>query len=140
MKNREYEIRYALESLILEQYNDEDLKVNPFLVDVFYLIIQLEVERDICKEDNHKKALELITCNERIKELSAELEEFKMFEDKLRSEKEDVMYYKQQIRAEAVREFAEMLKEKAIQKFDWNEYVEIEEIDNLVKEMECDNK
>ncbi len=40
------------------------------------------------------------------------------------------------IRAEAVEEFAEMLKEKAMQKFGWNEYVEIEEIVNLVKEME----
>ena len=36
---------------------------------------------------------------------------------------------------EAIKEFAERLKGKAMQKFDWNEYVEVEDIDNLVKEM-----
>ena len=43
------------------------------------------------------------------------------------------------IKSEAVKEFAERLKEKAMQKFDWNEYVEVEEIDNIVKEMVGDN-
>lgn len=38
-------------------------------------------------------------------------------------------------KSKAVKEFAERLKEKAMQKFDWNEYVEVEEIDNIVKEM-----
>ena len=38
-------------------------------------------------------------------------------------------------KSEAVKEFAERLKKKAMQKFDWNEYIEIEDIDNLVKEM-----
>jgi hypothetical protein len=32
---------------------------------------------------------------------------------------------------DAIEEFAERLKSKAVQKFDWNEYVEIEDIDNL---------
>ena len=39
----------------------------------------------------------------------------------------------------AIKEFAERLKAKALQKFDWNEYVEVEEIDNLVKEMVGDD-
>ena len=42
-------------------------------------------------------------------------------------------------KSEAVKEFAEKLKEKAMQKFDWNEYVEVDEIDNLVKEMAGDD-
>ena len=43
------------------------------------------------------------------------------------------------IKAEAYKEFAERLKEKAMQKFDWNEYVEVEDIDKLVKEMVVDD-
>ena len=42
---------------------------------------------------------------------------------------------KTEIKHEAYKEFAERLKEKAMQKFDWNEYVEVEDIDNLVKEI-----
>ena len=38
-------------------------------------------------------------------------------------------------RAEAIKEFAERVKAKAIQKFDWNEYVEVEDIDQIAKEM-----
>lgn len=38
-------------------------------------------------------------------------------------------------KAEAYKEFAERLKENAITKFDWNEYIDIEEIDTLLKEM-----
>lgn len=36
---------------------------------------------------------------------------------------------------DALEKFAERLKEKAMQKFDWNEYVEVEDIDNLVTKM-----
>ena len=43
------------------------------------------------------------------------------------------------LKAEAIKAFAERLKEKAMQKFDWNEYVEVEDIDNLVKEMVGEN-
>ena len=39
------------------------------------------------------------------------------------------------IKTEAVKDFAERLKKKAMQKFDWNEYIEIEDIDNLVNEI-----
>lgn len=38
-------------------------------------------------------------------------------------------------RAAAYKKFAERLKENATTKFDWNEYIDIEEIDNLLKEM-----
>ncbi len=41
----------------------------------------------------------------------------------------------QQAKSEAIKEFAERLKKQALQKFDWNEYVEVDSIDNLVKEM-----
>lgn len=44
-----------------------------------------------------------------------------------------------EIKAEAYTEFAERLKEKTMQKSDWNEYVEVEDIDNLVKEMVGEN-
>lgn len=38
-------------------------------------------------------------------------------------------------RIDATKEFVERLKAKAVQKYDWNEYVEIEDIDNLAEEM-----
>ena len=41
----------------------------------------------------------------------------------------------QKAKSEAYKEFAERLKEKAMQKFDWNEYIEVEDIDNLLKEL-----
>ena len=43
-------------------------------------------------------------------------------------------------KSEAYKEFAEKLKEKAMQKFDWNEYVEVDDIDNLLKEIIEENK
>ena len=43
-------------------------------------------------------------------------------------------------KAEAIKEFAERLKAHAIQKIDWNEYIDIDELDNLVKEMVGDDK
>ena len=36
---------------------------------------------------------------------------------------------------DAIKGFVDRLKETAMQKFDWNEYVEVADIDNLVKEM-----
>lgn len=38
-------------------------------------------------------------------------------------------------RAAAYKKFATRLKENAITKFDWNDYIDIEEVDNLLKEM-----
>lgn len=38
------------------------------------------------------------------------------------------------IGVDAIKGFADRLKETAMQKFDWNEYVEVEDIDNLIKE------
>ena len=40
-----------------------------------------------------------------------------------------------EIKAEAIREFAERLKDKSLTKWDYHEAVDVEEIDNLVKEM-----
>lgn len=36
---------------------------------------------------------------------------------------------------EAYKEFAKKLKENAMTKFDWNDYIDIEEVDNILKEM-----
>lgn len=47
---------------------------------------------------------------------------------------QSVWHRDEQIKA-AIKEFASRLKATAMQKFDWNEYIEVEEIDNLVKEM-----
>lgn len=38
-------------------------------------------------------------------------------------------------KTEAYKEFAEKLKENAMTKFDWNDYIDIEEVDNILKEM-----
>ena len=47
--------------------------------------------------------------------------------------------YEQLIKAEAIKEFAERLKENSIATFSWNGVVLVEEIDNLLKEMVGDN-
>lgn len=41
----------------------------------------------------------------------------------------------QEIKSKAYKEFAEKLKENTTTKFDWNDYIDIEEVDNLLKEM-----
>lgn len=43
-----------------------------------------------------------------------------------------------QIRAKAVKEFAERLKNKSLTKWDYHDAVDVDEIDNLVKEMTGD--
>ena len=64
--------------------------------------------------------------------------EFETEIDKLNAEKNDVMYYKDQIKAEAVKEFAERLKKeidiRPTHSREQNKYVFFL-IDNLVKEM-----
>ena len=71
-----------------------------------------------------------------IKRLKAEVEQLQK-ENHLFA---DIGKMYSEVKAEAVKEFAERLKEKAMQKFDWNEYVEVEEIDNLLKEMVGEDK
>lgn len=44
------------------------------------------------------------------------------------------------IRAEAVKEFVERLKDKSLTKWDYHDAVDIEEIDNLIKEMVGDKE
>ena len=41
----------------------------------------------------------------------------------------------EEAKAEAIKEFAERLKEEAVTKCDWDNCVDVEDIDNLVKEM-----
>ena len=54
--------------------------------------------------------------------------------------REDLNYQPEKIKSEAIKEFAEQLKNKSVQGFwDENPYVGIDDIDNLVKEiMEAD--
>lgn len=40
-----------------------------------------------------------------------------------------------EIKKQVYKKFAERLKENVTTKFDWNEYIDIEEIDNFLKEM-----
>lgn len=47
---------------------------------------------------------------------------------------------KNKIKFEAVKEFANRLKDKSLTKWDYHEAVDVEEIDNLVKEMVGDKK
>lgn len=46
----------------------------------------------------------------------------------------------EQVRAEAIKEFAERLKEKALPKCDWDNCVDVDDIDNFVKEMVGDTE
>ena len=52
-----------------------------------------------------------------------------------RLEFDNVHWNDWEVKCRAINEFAERLKEKTCTKFDWNDYVDVEEIDNLVKEM-----
>jgi archaellum component FlaC len=83
---------------------------------------QAEIERLQEENKNHKAVIEAI--EDTINPLPFETD----FDKAIKTAK-----------TEAIKEFAERLKEKAMQKFDWNEYVEVEEIDNLVKEMVGDD-
>ena len=58
---------------------------------------------------------------------------------RLEDHNKQLRYDVKKIQTEARKEFAERLKSKAVQKYDWNEYVEIEDIDNLAEEMEREN-
>ena len=74
-----------------------------------------------------------------VEEKQAEIERLKIENQAFRSAANSYKLHYNEARTEAVKEFAKRLKEKAMQKFDWNEYVEVEEIDNIVKEMVGDN-
>lgn len=97
-------------------------------------------DNDFCQEELHRMSFDLISSQKaEIERLQKECEITRAYihnnglEWGLVSHLE---FYKNQ-RAEAIKEFAERLKSKAVQKYDWNEYVEIEDIDNLIKEMGC---
>lgn len=83
------------------------------------LIERLKAEIDKLKEEHDKNFEKWEILDKRTKERYAELYE----------EAKGV------VRAKAIKEFAERLKKEAMTKWDWNDYVEVEEIDNLVKEM-----
>lgn len=55
--------------------------------------------------------------------------------------REDLNYHPEKIKSEAIKEFAERLKNKNVQGFwDENAYVSVDDINNLVKEMTEENK
>lgn len=89
---------------------------------------------ECCTNAHRKDALNLI------KHLMTEIErledDVKAQDDSIQSLLSIVNSNYQNGRIDASKEFAERLKSKAVQKYDWNEYVEIEDIDNLAEEME----
>ena len=53
---------------------------------------------------------------------------------------QDLQERTDKIKVEAYKEFAEKLKKKALPKCDWDDCVDVEDIDNLLKEMEGEEK
>ena len=88
-------------------------------------------------EDKNKEILELIDIINRQK---VEIERLKKEVSVPRDAYISIQDRYEHTKAEAYKEFAERLKENTITKFDWNEYVEIEEVDNLLKEMVGEEK
>lgn len=84
-------------------------------------IEELEAEIDRLKQENEKSISYLAN-------LFDKYEKIKIAKDSL----ETTIY---EVRTEAIKEFTERLKAKAMTKFDWSEDVDIEEIDKVAKEM-----
>ncbi|MBO5037729.1 MAG: hypothetical protein J6D42_11705 [Clostridia bacterium] len=89
---------------------------------------------------------EIYGLNGELEEVDKKLKNIYEIEDSLRAEKADVMYYKDQIKSEARKEFAKKLKnhKRKMSSSDWggdfwDEAVLVSDIDNLVKEMEREN-
>lgn len=69
-----------------------------------------------------------------------EIEALKIENQSLRSAANSYKIHYNEARAESVKEFAEKLKNKSLTKWDYHNAVDVDEIDNLVKEMVGDNK
>lgn len=83
----------------------------------------------------HRYALDLINRQKlEIERLNKKVEELSdVLSDTIR-----IRYA--EAKTEAYKEFAEKLKENAMTKFDWNDYIDIEEVDNILKEMMDDKQ
>lgn len=107
----------------------------------------LQMDNEQLKSDiiNERMNLEHIQAeNEdleiKLKHFAEFLAEAEKKNEALISAQETLQKHIEKAKVEAIKEFAERLKEKAMQKFDWNEYVEVEDIDNLLKEMVGDDQ
>ena len=101
------------------------------------LINRLQAKVEKCEKVEHFADKTIETANAEIERLNKEVE---IELDKLNAEKNDVMHYKDQIKSEAVKEFAERLKEQYAQGINWfgkkeHYFVNVEDIDNLLKEL-----
>ena len=105
-----------------------DENTSLMMIDVLDLLNRLQAEVENYKQiaENQQKI---------ILDKAFEKKRLRTSNDALRMANELCKGWEERAKAEAYKEFAEGLKEKATQKFDWNEYVEVEEIDNLLKEL-----
>lgn len=94
-----------------------------------------------CTEDGlHENALDLINRQQaELERLQKELAS-KCLEDSLleREKAEDILVFAddlKRVKSEAIKEFAERLKKEAVTKCDWDNCVDVEDIDRLVAEM-----
>ena len=91
-------------------------------------IDELKHEREVLIEDIHHSA-------DKINEQLEEIEKLKIENKSLRSAANCYKLHYSEARTEAIKEFAERLKEEALPKGDWDDCVDVEDIDNLVKEL-----
>lgn len=155
------EIVKALEDEIhLAEYVDSDycsnvnLEIIKFALDIISRH-QTEIENLKVENQSFRSAANSLKMHyeeaqaeiEGLKKTEIEIDDFcrrlcrmRMLNGNVIASYEDLQNYIQQEKSEVIKEFAEKLKEKAMQKFDWNEYVEVEDIDNLVKEMVGDSE
>ena len=106
--------------------------------------MQCVIGNDVnCSECTYQKVLPFPSCRRKcaknaldlINRQKAENESLKVDLAKCSIRLDNLYKTANEIKSEAIKDFAERLKENPVQKFDWNEYVEVEDIDNLVKEM-----
>ena len=71
---------------------------------------------------NDRQRIEIKRLNKKVEELSEVLSD-------------SIKIRVSEIKSEAIKEFAEKLKGKALTKYDYTDCIDIDEIDNLVKEM-----
>ena len=103
----------------------ENEKLNEELKNLRTDLISLQAENESLKNAYKQCAWERDTFQEELKTASAENERLTHITRNLIGE----------IKAEAMTEFADKLKENSIATFNWQGFVLVEEIDNLLKEM-----
>ena len=134
------EIIKALEEYVkeneFEYFHSNTMGEYPLIRKALDLINRLQAQNKDLAETIHNLTIEKDALFDKAEELKAEVERLNALiktKNKLIEGLDQSISYAYD---RAIEEFAEKLKEKAMQKFDWNEYVEVEDIDNLVKEFE----